>query len=123
VARLKAIQADIHKGFIDLVRTSRGSRLTGPESALFTGEYWVGSKALELGLVDRISDLRTVLRERYGDKVRTPLIAERGWFGRRLPGVGQSLFRGEPAPLTQAGFADEILSAIEARTIWGRYGF
>ena len=45
------------------------------------------TRAQELGLVDAIGDLRSVLRERYGDKVRTPLIAERGLFGRRLPGV------------------------------------
>ena len=42
---------------------------------MFSGEYWTGTRGLELGLVDAIGDLRTVLRERYGDKVGTPLIA------------------------------------------------
>ena len=50
---------------------------------MFSGEYWTGNKAREFGLVDVIGDLRGVLRERYGDKVRMPLIAERGLFGRR----------------------------------------
>jgi serine protease SohB len=122
VARLKAIQADIHTTFINLVKSRRGARLTGPESALFSGEYWAGGKALEFGLVDRIADLRTVLRERFGEKVQTPLMAERGWFGRRIPGIGHASGGGFP-PLTGAGLGDEILSTIEARTIWGRYGF
>jgi signal peptide peptidase SppA len=117
VRRLKAIQRDIHEGFIALVKESRGARLTGPESALFTGEYWTGNKALELGLVDRLGDLRSVLRERFGDKVRTPLIAEKGWFGRRVPGVGQRL----EFP-SAAGFADDMISTIETRAIWARYG-
>jgi serine protease SohB len=56
---------------------------------LFTGAYWTGQRSRELGLVDAVGDLRTVLRERFGEKVRTPLIAERGFalFGRRAPGV------------------------------------
>jgi serine protease SohB len=117
VKRLKAIQQDIHEGFIALVKDRRGARLTGPESALFSGEYWAGNKALEYGLVDRLGDLRSVLRERFGDKVKTPLIAEKGWFGRRLPGVGQQV-----DALITAGLADDVISTLEARAIWARYG-
>ena len=76
------------------------------------------SKAIELGLADSIGDIRTNLRERYGEKVRTPLIAaERSMFGRRLPGVGtlEGLVR-------QPGFAADAISALEARALWGRYG-
>jgi ClpP class serine protease len=84
---------------------------------LFSGEYWTGNKALELGLVDRLGDLRSSLRERFGEKVRTPLIAEKGWLGRRLPGVGQRF----DLP-TSASFADDVISTLEARAIWARYG-
>src|SRR5215207_8738205 len=87
----KAIQKEIHEMFIALVSSRRGPKLTGPESALFSGEFWTGSKALELGLIDRLGDLRSFLRERFGEKVATPLIAaERGLFGRRLPGIGSA---------------------------------
>ncbi len=116
VRRLKAIQNDIHEGFIALVKERRGTRLTGPESALFSGEYWAGAKARELGLVDGLGDLRSVLRERFGEKVRMPLIAEKGWFGRRLQGVGQR------ALSTDGGLAGDVLSTLEARAIWARYG-
>ena len=119
VKKLKAIQKDIHERFIALVKQSRGARLSGPEKTLFSGEYWTAPAALELGLIDRIGDLRTELRARFGEKVRTPLIsAERGWLGRRLPGVGalEDLAR-------YPGLADELVSAMEARAFWARYGF
>ena len=85
VKRLKAIQKDIHEHFIALVKERRGSRLKGADKTLFTGEFWTAQKAIELGLADRIGDLRATLRERYGDKVRTPLITPgRGLLGRRI---------------------------------------
>ena len=88
VKRIKAIQQDIHAHFIALVKERRGSRLNGPDKTLFSGEFWTAQKAIELGLADRLGDMRSTLRERYGDKVHTPLIsAERSLFGRRLPGV------------------------------------
>src|SRR6478736_6928637 len=52
VERLKAIQSEIHQDFIALVKDSRGVRLTGPEKDLFSGEYWTGGKAIELGIAD-----------------------------------------------------------------------
>ena len=116
VKRLKAIQKEIHEHFIALVRTRRAARLTGPDKTLFSGEFWTAQRALELGLADRIGDLRSTLRERYGDKVRTPLVsAERGLLGRRLRGVGIGL-------PDSSGLADDLVSAVETRALWSRYG-
>src|SRR6185437_9223679 len=106
VERLKAVQQEIHEGFIDLVKGSRGARLKGPEKTLFSGEYWTGNTAIELGLADGIGDLRTTLRERFGDDVITPFIAPaRGWFGRVQPGVSglDRLLRG-------GDFAEDVIS-------------
>jgi len=117
VERLKKLQREIHDDFIGLVKSRRGGKLNGPENDLFSGEYWTGRRALELGLVDGIGELRGVLRERFGDKVVTPLVsAERGWFGRRVPGVGG------PLGLLQGGLAEDLISALEARAMWARYG-
>src|SRR5215813_11770016 len=122
VEHLKAIQREIHETFIGLVKASRGARLIGPENTLFSGEYWSAKTALGYGLVDRIGDLRAVLRERFGEDVRTPLVSsERGLFGRRTPGVGGLPWPGLGSPLG-AGLAEEIVSAIEARAIWARFG-
>jgi len=118
VERLKSIQKEIHEEFIALVRARRGSKLDSRETALFTGEFWTGMKARELGLIDAIGDLRSTLRESYGEKVKTPLIAERGWFGRRAVGVTGMVDGLVNAP----GFAEDILTALEARAVWARYG-
>src|ERR1700758_1445915 len=93
VARLKAIQREIHAIFISLVKDSRGARLKGADDVLFTGEYWAGESSVSLGLADAIGDLRSTLRARYGEKVLTPVIAPAsgmlaGLLGRRSPGAG-----------------------------------
>ena len=118
VERLKSVQREIHEDFIALVKASRGARFTGPENDLFSGEFWTGRKAVTLGVADGIGDLRTVLRQRFGDDVRMPLIGpERSLFGRTRPGVAlkERLFGG-------VGFADEMISALEERALWSRYG-
>jgi serine protease SohB len=119
VDRLRKLQREIHDAFIALVKARRGGKLNEAESDLFSGAYWTGRRALELGLIDAIGDLRSVLRERFGDKLVTPLIsAERGWLGRRLLGAGTS----EAVAAAQFGLAEDLISALEARAIWARYG-
>ncbi len=119
VKRCKAIQKDIHERFIALVKERRGAKLKGTDKVLFSGEFWTAPNAIDLGLADVLGDLRATLRERYGDEVRTPLIAaERTLFGRKLPGItfGETL-------AAHAGLTDELLSTLEARALWSRYGF
>jgi serine protease SohB len=119
VARLKAIQEDIHASFIDLVKSRRGAKLSAPEPDLFTGEYWAAKKGVEYGLVDGIGDMRSFLRERFGESVEMPLIsASRSLFGRTTPGV-ESLDR----LLDRTGLVEDVISALEARAYWARYGF
>jgi serine protease SohB len=125
VEHLKTIQREIHETFIGLVKTSRGARLTGPENTLFSGEYWGAKTAQGFGLIDRLGDLRSVLRERFGDEVIMPLVSsERGLFGRRAQGVDASGLLQWPSLGSGLGsnLAGDIVSAIEARAMWARYG-
>jgi len=123
VARLKALQREIHAIFIALVKGSRGARLKGSEDVLFTGEYWAGEKSVSLGLADKIGDIRSTLRERYGEKVLTPVIAPAsgmlaGLLGRKSPGAGAlAAFDGI------GGLPDDLISALETRAIWAKFGF
>jgi signal peptide peptidase SppA len=123
VARLKALQREIHQIFIALVKESRGARLKGTDDTLFTGEYWAGEGSIALGLADGIGDLRSTLRARYGEKVLTPVIAQptgllSGLLGRKSPGAGQL-----SALESMAGLPDELISAVETRAIWAKFGF
>jgi signal peptide peptidase SppA len=122
VARVKALQHEIHAIFIALVKQSRGSRLKGAEDVLFSGEYWAGETSVSLGLADTIGDLRSTLRARYGDKVQTPVIAPptgllAGLMGRKS-GAGTAVSLDG-----LAGLPDELISALETRAIWAKFGF
>jgi len=117
VAHLKTIQKDMHDSFIDLVQRRRGKKLKG--DSLFTGEFWTGRKALELGLVDALGDMRSVCRDRFGEKVRLVAIGERrSWFKRRFG------LAGERAPQESWGIAlgAGLLAAVEERALWSRFG-
>jgi ClpP class serine protease len=123
VARLKGIQREIHAIFIALVKQSRGARLKGADDTLFTGEYWAGDTSVSLGLADAIGDLRSTLRARYGEKVLTPVIAPAGGLissllGRKSPGAGALAALDGTSSLP-----DELISALETRAIWARFGF
>ena len=85
VARLKAIQEEVHDHFIEIVRTRRGEVLAKDrDSDIFSGQFWSGKTAVSLGLADRTGDLRAVLREKFGEKVRLKLFStERSFFGQR----------------------------------------
>lgn len=105
VARIKDIGADMHEVFIDHVKASRGDRLADHPD-LFTGAFWTGRKALELGLVDGIGHLVPMMKERYGDKVRFAVYGPRKSLMRRF-GVEMSA---------------AALSAAEDRAQWSRFG-
>jgi serine protease SohB len=112
VKHLKALQKDLHTQFIDYVRERRGERLTGDEKALFSGEFWSGRQALELGLIDGIADLRGKMREKFGEKVKLKVVAQpKGWLQRRFGMDGRF-----------GSLPDEIVGALEERALWARYG-
>lgn len=122
VARLKSLQSEIHAMFIDLVKRSRGAKLKGDEDELFSGAYWTGQTSIALGLSDAIGDLRSVLRARFGEKVRMPLIApSAGWLGSML---GRRRAADAMANFGASGLsAEDVISALETRAVWSRYGF
>lgn len=106
---LKEIQTDIHEQFKEHVRTRRGDKLQADEEVLFSGEFWTGNRAHGLGLVDGLGDLRTVMREKYGEKVRLKVVSRRrGWLEKRLG--------------MRNDWADDLIGAVEARSLWSRYG-
>jgi len=123
IERLKAIQRTVHDVFIGVVKDRRGRRLKGPDRELFSGAFWSAPEALELGIIDGISDVRSKMREIHGDKVRLKVVAvERGWLAarlRRLPSVATSPGAGAFQGLA---FADDLVSAIEIRALWSRFG-
>ena len=97
--------------------------MKGADDVLFSGEYWAGATSVSLGIADAIGDLRSTLRARYGDKVLTPVVAPptgmlSGLLGRKSAGAGTLDQLGGIA-----GLPDELISALETRAIWAKFGF
>ena len=123
VDRLKELQREVHDVFIGIVKARRAGRLKGPDSELFSGAYWSAAKALEFGLIDGIADVRSKMQALHGNKVRlraVPLTSG-GLFARlrRLPGLAR---RDSDGFAISSSLADDVLSAIEARALWSRFG-
>lgn len=104
VKRIKALQSDIHKTFIDHVKDRRGTKLADKD--LFTGDIWVGEAAIEVGLVDGVGHLIPTLKQKFGEKTRFKLYGQRksllSKFGLSSPSV--------------------ILSTVEDRAAWAKFG-
>ena len=110
IERLKSIQLDIHKDFIQVVEESRGSKLNKNEIELFSGEFWAGSKAKELGLVDGLGNANEVLKEKFGeDVVIKKFEKSKGWLSKKLSSSSNQM--------------DQLANILEERSIWQRYGF
>jgi signal peptide peptidase SppA len=111
VDRLLALQKDIHQAFKALVRSRREGKLKGEESEMFSGAFWAGRQAVELGLIDGIGHLHEVLKQKFGDKlVLKNIVASQGWGLKRL-GFG-----------TIAELPAAAIETLETRALWAKFG-
>lgn len=120
VARLKAIQNDVHDVFIGLVKERRAGKLKAPDAELFSGAFWSGPRAMELGLIDGIADVRSKMQQLHGKDVRLQVVEppKTGLLG-RLRRLSPTVAAADAGGLA---FADDLVSAIETRTLWSRFG-
>src|SRR5579863_9051674 len=120
VARLTTLQRDIHETFKEHVRARRGEKIDAADETLFSGEVLTGRMALARGLVDGIGDLRSVMRARFGARVKLLPIAasrrRRWWLPRSRPFAGHEPFGSWAAPVA------DLLDWLEARALWARFG-
>ena len=112
VKYLRVLQKDLHEQFKDYVRQRRGKRLKGTSRVMFNGDFWSGLKAVELGLIDGVGEMRSILKKKYGEDVRFSLIEEKKSFLAKRFGISKNA----------TGWADELLLALEERALWSRYG-
>ena len=110
IERLKNIQLDLHKDFIDVVENSRSKKLKKDSGIeLFSGEFWSGRKALELGLVDGIGNANDILKEKFGDDIVIKKFEKnKSWISRKLSSEVQF---------------EKLINTLEEKSIWQKYGF
>lgn len=119
VAKLALLQSDIHAQFKAWVKRRRGPKLKSEDDSLFNGEFWTGSQAQELGLVDGLGTLHGVLEERFGREVRIARFEAKPRF--RLPflgGLGESL----STDRLGGDLAEGLIRVAEERAWWARVG-
>lgn len=104
VERLKDLQRVIHGNFIEQVKSRRGARLSDQD--LFTGEIWVGEKAVEVGLVDGVGHLVPFMKDRFGDKVRFNVQGQRRSLIQRFGVRGSG----------------DLIGGIEEHALWSQFG-
>ena len=110
IARIKRVEDEIHKVFIDFVKQRRGAKLAAADDELFTGEWWTGVSGLRLGLVDGLGDMHSEIRHRFGENARVRIIApKRPLFGFPRLGIG-------------AEALSEVVDTLEDRAVWARVG-
>ena len=109
--QLKNIQLDLHKDFIDIVEKSRSTKLKKDSGIeLFSGEFWSGRKAKELGLIDGIGNADQVLREKFGEDVVIKKFEKpKSWISKKLSGGSESQI-------------ETLIQLLEERSIWQKYG-
>ncbi|MTI18699.1 S49 family peptidase [Rhodobacteraceae bacterium RKSG542] len=115
---IKSLQGEIHEVFIDMVKSRRGDVLSDDKD-IFSGLFWTGHRAHELGLVDGVNDLYSVLQERYGKDVKPKyLSAKRGFFGKVMTKSNLGSQIHEVCETLPAS----ALSVVEERSLWARFG-
>lgn len=124
VERLADLQRDAHDVFISVVKERRTGKLNGADTELFSGAFWSGRKAVELGLIDGISDVRSKMRELHGENVRLKVVPlERGGFLsrlKRLPSFED--YTKHNSSFERYSFSDDFISSLEKRALWSKYG-
>ena len=110
IERLKKIQLEIHQDFIEVVRESRKNKLNENNGDdLFTGEFWSGKKAKELGLIDEIGNINQVLRDKFGkDVVIKKFEKPKGWLSKKLSSSNDHI--------------DQLANILDEKSVWQRYG-
>ncbi|SNY92457.1 signal peptide peptidase SppA [Cohaesibacter sp. ES.047] len=123
VAHLDTLLKDLFETFKDLVRSRRGEKLTEDEEKLFTGAFWTGKQAFDLGLVDELGDLGTYVKRHFGEEAKLKLISPPSGFFGRCRAAGVELGAGDPVSRIAAGFTPEaVLASLEERALWSRIG-
>ena len=113
IKRLKDIQEQIHNNFISYVKERRGTKLKkNKDREIFSGLFWVGQKAVELGLVDGVGSMHQILEKKFGKKVKIKFIDQKKSFiQRKISSFSGSLIDTE-----------NIIEKIEEKALWSRYG-
>lgn len=64
--KVMEVEAQVHKNFVQAVEAGRQGKLKGDEKTLFSGDFWSGDQALQLGLIDGLGNMTDVAHNEFG---------------------------------------------------------
>ena len=67
-AHVQGVLDNVHSHFIQAVKEGRGTKLKSNDPAIFSGLFWTGEQAVQLGIADRVGSMYTLKRELKLDK-------------------------------------------------------
>ncbi len=65
VAKIQEVMGEVHQNFVAAVLEGRKERLKKDPAELFNGDFWSGTSALNLGLVDGLGNLIDVMDKEF----------------------------------------------------------
>ena len=93
---------EIHMQFIDAVKQGRGDALK-PNKEIFSGLFWSGTKAKELGLVDEYGSAGSVARDVIGAEEIVDYTVRENLFNRLADRFGMAMGRSVASELRLSG--------------------
>ena len=110
IERLQGIQEQIHENFIEYVKKRRGSKIIEKDfNEVFSGLFWVGQKAIDLGLADGLGSIYDIVEKKFGKKAKIKFIDQKKSFIQKR--LSSSLLD-----------TDALIQKIEEKTLWSRFG-
>ncbi len=97
-AHIQALLDNVHSHFIKAVKDGRGAKLKSQDPAIFSGLFWTGEQAIELGVADKKGNIETLKRELKINKTvnytieHSPFDSVLGRMGAQIgQGVGEAV--------------------------------
>ena len=115
VAHLRSLQEQLHEQFKDYVKSRRGARITADDETVYSGAFWSGSIALDLGLIDSLGTMHQVLVQKFGEDYR--LISIQAKSGLSL----LSAFSSSQQNIIN-DTASHLIETVDEKAWWSRLG-
>lgn len=116
IAILKSAQRDVYESFKAIVRNRRKDRLKGSEEELFNGAFWSGKTAVDIGLIDAVDDMRSVMKKKFGNKLKFVVIEP------KKKGLVKELLSSEMDNFSSS-LVDDLVAKITEKGIRSKFDF
>jgi signal peptide peptidase SppA len=117
---IQGIQKEIHTNFKSYVKERRKGKLNGTDKKLMNGDVWTATDAKNLGIIDGVGSMRSILRDKFGEDVKLQVFSPRPSFN--LLGALSGATQNSSYESIGKGAVDELFSRVDETALWSQYG-